>query len=112
MRPHNTGHWTIEGARTSQFEQHVRAVLGWPLGAATPTAPHVVMANVLAGADPAVPRRLPHVLARDPAIRVHLYGKEVRPGRKIGHVTALGSDLAEVRARVGRAAAGLRGEPG
>jgi 5-(carboxyamino)imidazole ribonucleotide synthase len=113
MRPHNSGHWTIEGARTSQFEQHLRAVLDYPLGATGLAAPAVVMANVLGG-DPAhgdgtgIDERLHHLFAADPGIKVHLYGKQVRPGRKIGHVTALGGDLAEVRARAARAAAYLR----
>jgi 5-(carboxyamino)imidazole ribonucleotide synthase len=104
MRPHNSGHWTIEGARTSQFEQHLRAVLNWPLGAPTMTAPSVVMANVLGGDDPDLHGKLNHVLAADPALKVQLYGKPVRPGRKVGHVTALGDDVAAVRARARRAA--------
>jgi 5-(carboxyamino)imidazole ribonucleotide synthase len=104
MRPHNSGHWTIEGARTSQFEQHLRAVLDYPLGATGMTAPVVVMANLLGGSgEPELDKRLHMLFARDPALKVHLYGKEVRPGRKIGHVTALGSDLEDTlaRARVG-----------
>jgi 5-(carboxyamino)imidazole ribonucleotide synthase len=110
MRPHNSGHWTIEGARTSQFEQHLRAVLDYPLGETQPTAPITVMANVLGG-EPGGSRldeRLQRLLAEDPGARVHLYGKDVRPGRKIGHVTVLGDDLAELRRRAGRAAAWLR----
>ncbi len=100
MRPHNSGHWTIEGARTSQFEQHLRAVLDYPLGATTMTAPVVVMANLLGGdGEPDLDRRLHLLFARDPALKVHLYGKEVRPGRKIGHVTALGTSLEETRTR-------------
>jgi 5-(carboxyamino)imidazole ribonucleotide synthase len=103
MRPHNSGHWTIEGARTSQFEQHLRAVLDYPLGTTSMTAPWVVMANVLGGegelASGSFDERLHMLLARDPALKVHLYGKEVRPGRKIGHVTALGDDLDDVRRR-------------
>ncbi len=100
MRPHNSGHWTIEGARTSQFEQHLRAVLDYPLGATQMTAPVVVMANLLGGHGEAdLDRRLHMLFARDPALKIHLYGKEVRPGRKIGHVTALGSDLEDTRAR-------------
>jgi 5-(carboxyamino)imidazole ribonucleotide synthase len=102
MRPHNSGHWTIEGSRTSQFEQHLRAVLDYPLGSTAPTAPAVVMANVL-GADrtPAmsVDERLHHLFARFPDVKVHLYGKAERPARKVGHVTALGQDMAAVRAR-------------
>jgi 5-(carboxyamino)imidazole ribonucleotide synthase len=108
MRPHNCGHWTIEGARTSQFEQHLRAVLDLPLGSPTLAAPHAVMANVLGGpsAD-GLHSRLNHVLAADPGVRVHLYGKSARPGRKIGHVTALGDDITELRGRAGRAASYL-----
>ncbi|MBB4705922.1 5-(carboxyamino)imidazole ribonucleotide synthase [Sphaerisporangium siamense] len=107
MRPHNSGHWTIEGARTSQFEQHLRAVLDLPLGSPAPAAPVVVMANLLGGADPDVFRRYEHVMAHDPGVKIHFYGKEVRPGRKIGHVTALGTDLDEVRARARHAAVHL-----
>ncbi len=107
MRPHNSGHWTIEGARTSQFEQHLRAVLDYPLGATTPTAPAVVMANVLGAAGPvamSTDERLHHLFARFPDVKVHLYGKAERPARKVGHVTALGTDMAEVRARAALAA--------
>lgn len=109
MRPHNSGHWTIEGAVTSQFEQHLRAVLDLPLGETRPLAPYTVMANVFGG-HPDLYGGLPHCLARDPALHVHLYGKAVRPGRKVGHVTALGADLAETRARVRHAAAYLQGD--
>jgi 5-(carboxyamino)imidazole ribonucleotide synthase len=108
MRPHNSGHWTIEGARTSQFEQHLRAVLDLPLGAPAATAPQVVMANILGGDDPDLHGRLVHVMAADPGVKVHLYGKAVRPGRKIGHVTVLGDDLEGLRDRARRAASYLR----
>ncbi|WP_279509696.1 5-(carboxyamino)imidazole ribonucleotide synthase [Actinomadura sp. 7K507] len=108
MRPHNSGHWTIEGARTSQFEQHLRAVLDLPLGSTEPTAPCTVMANVLGGDDPDVYSRYFHVMAHDPGVKVHMYGKESRPGRKIGHVTALGDDVAETRERARHAADYLR----
>jgi 5-(carboxyamino)imidazole ribonucleotide synthase len=110
MRPHNSGHWTIEGARTSQFEQHLRAVLDYPLGETGLTAPVVVMANVLGGAPGgmSIDERLHHLFAADPGIRVHLYGKQPLPGRKIGHVTALGDDVGTVRARAVRAARWLR----
>jgi 5-(carboxyamino)imidazole ribonucleotide synthase len=91
MRPHNSGHWTIEGARTSQFEQHLRAVLDLPLGSCTtPSGAVTVMANLLGGTDPDIYDRYIHVMAADPAVKVHFYGKEVRPGRKIGHVTIVG----------------------
>ncbi|WP_433353291.1 5-(carboxyamino)imidazole ribonucleotide synthase [Microtetraspora malaysiensis] len=109
MRPHNSGHWTIEGARTSQFEQHLRAVLDLPLGSPSPTAPVVVMVNLLGGPDPDIFSRYEHVMANDPGVKIHFYGKDVRPGRKIGHVTALGTDLDEVRARAWHAADCLRG---
>ena len=109
MRPHNSGHWTIEGARTSQFEQHLRAVLDYPLGTTTMTAPWVVMANVLGGVgEPDLDRRLHLLWGRDPALKVHLYGKQVTPGRKIGHVTELGDDLEQTRARAREGAAHLR----
>jgi 5-(carboxyamino)imidazole ribonucleotide synthase len=110
MRPHNSGHWTIEGARTSQFEQHLRAVLDYPMGETTLTAPAVAMVNVLGGPEGGRPidERLHHLFADDPGAKVHLYGKQVRPGRKIGHVTVLGADLSSVRARAVRAAQWLR----
>ncbi len=107
MRPHNSGHWTIEGSRTSQFEQHLRAVLDYPLGATEPTAPVTVMANVLGGSplpQMSLDERLHHLLARFPDAKVHLYGKAERPGRKIGHVTVLGDTLDEVRRRATLAA--------
>jgi 5-(carboxyamino)imidazole ribonucleotide synthase len=111
MRPHNSGHWTIEGARTSQFEQHLRAVLDLPLGDTRPTAPYAVMANVLGGDEPQIYPRYIHVMAHDPGVKVHFYGKEIRPGRKIGHVTALGDDLDDARERARHAADYLRNGP-
>jgi 5-(carboxyamino)imidazole ribonucleotide synthase len=110
MRPHNTGHWTIDGAVTSQFEQHLRAVLDLPLGGTDARAPWSVMVNVLGSAHADLADALPAVTALDPGAKVHLYGKEVRPGRKLGHVTVTGDDLADVRARARAAAAVLRGE--
>jgi 5-(carboxyamino)imidazole ribonucleotide synthase len=107
MRPHNSGHWTIEGSATSQFEQHLRAVLDYPLGATDPMAPAVVMANVLgAPTSPSMgpDERIHHLFARFRDVHVHYYGKAERPGRKIGHVTVLGSDMAEVRAKARLAA--------
>ncbi len=108
MRPHNSGHWTIEGARTSQFEQHLRAVLDYPLGSTELAAPAVVMANLLGAAGDIEPKeldeRVHHFMARWPDVKLHLYGKAFRPGRKVGHVTALGTDLASTRERA-RAAA-------
>jgi 5-(carboxyamino)imidazole ribonucleotide synthase len=101
MRPHNSAHWTIEGARTSQFEQHLRAVLDYPLGSTELAAPAVAMANVLAGPTvegaAGLDERVHHCSARWPAVKIHLYGKQPRPGRKIGHVTALGTDLPALR---------------
>jgi 5-(carboxyamino)imidazole ribonucleotide synthase len=111
MRPHNSGHWTIEGSRTSQFEQHLRAVLDYPLGSTAMTAPVAVMANVLGGdtaaADwtgPGLDERVHHLMAHWPDVKLHWYGKGQRRGRKLGHVTALGEDLAVVRGRAVAAA--------
>jgi len=107
MRPHNTGHWTIDGAVTSQFEQHLRAVLDLPLGDPSPLAPWSVMVNVLGGpAGATMPDRYPEALAAQPGVKVHFYGKESRPGRKVGHVTAVGDDLGDATSRA-RAAAGF-----
>lgn len=111
MRPHNSGHWTIDGSVTSQFEQHLRAVLDLPLGTTEPRAPWTVMANVLGGPSEDLYPELVALLAADDAARVHLYGKQVRPGRKIGHVTVCGDDLDDLRARAGIAADQLRGAP-
>lgn len=107
MRPHNSGHWTQNGAVTSQFEQHLRAVLDYPLGDTRPLAPVTAMANVLgAEQEPAMrmDERLHHLCGRIPDAHVHLYGKSARPGRKIGHVNVLGEDPGAVRERAERAA--------
>jgi len=105
MRPHNSGHWSIEGAVTSQFEQHVRAVLDLPLGSPEARAPWTVMVNILGGpADGDLDRARAHALQQHPTAQVHLYGKSPRPGRKIGHVTAFGTELDDV-AYTARAAA-------
>jgi 5-(carboxyamino)imidazole ribonucleotide synthase len=104
MRPHNTGHWTIDGAVTSQFEQHLRAVLDLPLGDPRPRQPWSVMVNVLGADHPDLYRSYLHVMARDPGVKVHLYGKGVRPGRKVGHVTVCGDDLDDCLARARHAA--------
>lgn len=116
MRPHNSGHWSMDGARTGQFEQHLRAVLDYPLGDTAPIAPVTVMANVLgAQRTPAMSmdERVHHLFGRMPDVKVHLYGKGERPGRKIGHVNVLGDAagslddaayVAEVRERAARAA--------
>ncbi|HWF69192.1 MAG TPA: 5-(carboxyamino)imidazole ribonucleotide synthase, partial [Mycobacterium sp.] len=99
MRPHNSGHWTMDGSRTSQFEQHLRAVLDYPLGDTDATVPVTVMANVLGAAQTptmTVDERMHHLFARMPDARVHLYGKGERPGRKIGHVNFLGDDVAQL----------------
>ena len=112
MRPHNSGHWTIDGAVTSQFEQHLRAVLDLPLGDATPREPWSVMVNLL-GSELASPHEAyPEVLARCPRARVHLYGKSVRPGRKLGHVTVYGHDLDACRREASLAVALLGGREG
>ncbi len=103
MRPHNSGHWSIEGAVTSQFENHLRAVLDLPLGAPYAVAPWSVMGNILGGDVGDLYSAFRHIFARDPGLHVHLYGKEVKPGRKVGHVTAVGTDLTDLRNRVDHA---------
>jgi 5-(carboxyamino)imidazole ribonucleotide synthase len=110
MRPHNSGHWSIEGSTTSQFEQHLRAVLDWPLGDTRTRAPFTAMANLLGGPATDLSVTLPAALAAVPSCSVHLYGKSARPGRKLGHVTALGDDVDETRERARKAVAVLRGE--
>ncbi len=109
MRPHNSGHWTLDGAVTSQFEQHLRAVLDLPLGDPSARTRWSVMVNVLGSTLEQLTDALPAATA-DPGVRVHLYGKDIRPGRKLGHVTVCGEDLQDVRARARAAAALLRGE--
>jgi 5-(carboxyamino)imidazole ribonucleotide synthase len=103
MRPHNSGHWSMDGSVTGQFEQHLRAVLDYPLGRTDPVAPFTVMGNVLGGpadgpgAGIGMDERVHHLAARFPQVKVHLYGKAFRPGRKLGHVNVLGSDLGGLR---------------
>jgi len=116
MRPHNSGHWSMDGARTGQFEQHLRAVLDYPLGDTSPIAPVTVMSNVIGAQQTptmSMDERLHHLFGRLPEARVHLYGKGERPGRKIGHVNILGAPggslgddayVADVRERANRAA--------
>lgn len=97
MRPHNTGHWTIDGSTTSQFEQHLRAVLDLPLGATGCRDRWSVMVNILGGpTGAALSERYGAALAAFPTAKVHNYGKEPRPGRKVGHVTVGGDNLDEV----------------
>ncbi|WP_206447338.1 5-(carboxyamino)imidazole ribonucleotide synthase [Agrococcus sp. KRD186] len=106
MRPHNSGHWTIDGAVTSQFEQHVRAVLDLPLGSTALLAPTSVMVNVIGGpGSGSMTDRYASALAAHPDVKVHSYAKSARPGRKVGHVTAVGDELDEVAYRARAAAA-------
>ena len=115
MRPHNTGHWTQDGAVTSQFENHLRAVMDLPLGSPAPRARWTVMVNILGGERADVGHLydgFPHAMARDPFLRVHLYGKDLRPGRKVGHVNAYGDDLEDCLERARHAAAWFRGDLG
>lgn len=104
MRPHNTGHWSIEGAVTSQFEQHLRAVLDLPLGDPSTRGGSAVMVNVLGGDYDDLYHPYLHVMARDPRLKVHMYGKSVRPGRKVGHVTVIGEQVDDLLGRARHAA--------
>jgi len=110
MRPHNSGHWTIEGSKTSQFEQHLRAILDLPLGDPAMTAPFAVMGNILGSNKQDMYRPYLHLMARTPGLKFHHYKKEVRPGRKIGHVTLLGKDLVELTQEVKHALDYMSGE--
>ena len=110
MRPHNSGHWTIEGSRTSQFEQHLRAILDLPLGDPTMTAPYAVMGNILGGEKTDMYRPYLHLMARNPNLKFHQYKKEVRKGRKIGHVTVIGENLLELTEIVEHARDYMSGE--
>ncbi|MEN0083835.1 MAG: 5-(carboxyamino)imidazole ribonucleotide synthase [Leifsonia sp.] len=111
MRPHNSGHWSIEGAVTSQFEQHLRAVLDLPLGSTEPRADWSVMVNILGGpSEGTLQDRYPAALAAHPEAKFHGYGKAPRPGRKVGHVTVVGGeDLDDVVYRARAAAAYFEG---
>ncbi len=107
MRPHNSGHWTIDGSRTSQFEQHLRAVLDLPLGDPAPREAATVMINILGGPQgEAITDRFATAMAQFPEAKLHTYGKDARPGRKVGHVNVAGSELEQV-AFVARAAAAV-----
>ncbi|MEU0033929.1 5-(carboxyamino)imidazole ribonucleotide synthase [Streptomyces sp. NPDC006333] len=109
MRPHNSGHWSQDGAITSQFANHVRAVLDLPLGDPRPRARWTVMVNVLGGDYPDMYSAYVHCMARDPQLKIHMYGKDVKPGRKVGHVNTYGDDLDDVLDRARHAAGYLRG---
>ena len=109
MRPHNSGHWSMDGSVTGQFEQHLRAVLDLPLGDTRARAPWTVMGNVLGGEYEELYPTYRHLMARDPGLKIHLYGKGVRPGRKIGHVNVFGDDLVGLRARARHACDYLQG---
>lgn len=105
MRPHNSGHWTQDGAVTSQFEQHLRAVLDLPLGSTAAVAPWTVMINILGGpAEGGLTERFAPAMAAHPTAKIHTYGKDPRPGRKVGHINVAGDDVDDV-VDEGRAAA-------
>ena len=110
MRPHNSGHWTIDGSRTSQFEQHLRAILDLPLGDPAMVDEYAVMGNILGGEKTDMYRPYLHLMARNPDLKFHQYKKEVRPGRKIGHVTATGSNLLQLTTDVHHARDYMSGE--
>ena len=112
LRPHNSGHWSIEGSVTSQFEQHLRAVLDLPLGDTSLVAEYAVMGNVIGietDKSKDLYRPYLHLMARIPGLKVHQYMKELRPGRKAGHVTLLGSNLLHLRSEVSHAVDYLSG---
>ncbi len=110
MRPHNSGHWSIEGSLTSQFEQHLRAILDLPLGDTAMTAPIAVMGNILGSTKTDMYRPYLHLMARNPRLKFHHYKKDVRPGRKIGHVNLLGDDAVELIHEVRHALDYMSGE--
>ena len=110
MRPHNSGHWTIEGAKTSQFEQHLRAILDLPLGEPAMVAPYAVMGNILGGDKTDMYRPYLHLMARNPNLKFHQYKKEIRKGRKVGHVTVVGENLLELTEIIAHARDYMSGE--
>jgi 5-(carboxyamino)imidazole ribonucleotide synthase len=108
MRPHNSGHWSIDGAVTSQFENHLRAIVGWPLGDTTAVAPVVVMANII-GTEHEIDEFAVTSALLDAEIKLHMYGKATRPRRKVGHVTVQGQDLERTRLKAKNAANSISG---
>jgi 5-(carboxyamino)imidazole ribonucleotide synthase len=110
MRPHNSGHWTIEGSYTSQFEQHLRAVLDLPLGETRMRADYAVMGNIIGGHKEDLFRPYLHLMARTPELKFHIYRKEFRTNRKLGHVTLAGDDLLELRQEIAHARDYMSGE--
>jgi 5-(carboxyamino)imidazole ribonucleotide synthase len=109
LRPHNSGHWSIEGSETSQFEQHLRAILDLPLGSTAMRENYAVMGNVLGGAKSDMYRPYLHLMARTPGLKFHQYGKEVKPGRKIGHVTMCGENLLQLQEEIAHAVDYMKG---
>ena len=109
LGPTNSGHWTIDGATTSQFENHLRAILDLPLGSPNLVAPFTVMVNVLGGQYLDMYKPFLHCMAHDPELRIHLYGKEVKEGRKVGHVNISGDDVSDLLERAHHAADYLTG---
>lgn len=108
MRPHNSGHWSIDAAVTSQFENHLRAILGWPLGETELTSPAAVMVNLLGGETELSEFAISAALI-DPEIKLHLYGKAARAKRKIGHLNIQGNDYESLLTRAKSAAAEIVG---
>lgn len=110
MRTHNSGHWTIDGAKTSQFEQHLRAILDLPLGDPAMTANYAVMGNILGGEKTDMYRPYLHLMARNPNLKFHQYKKEIRKGRKVGHVSVVGDNLLELTEIIAHARDYMSGE--
>jgi 5-(carboxyamino)imidazole ribonucleotide synthase len=110
LLPNISGHWTIDGSRTSQFEQHLRAILDLPLGDPTITSDYVVMGNIVGSGKTDMYRPYLHLMARNPSLKFHMYAKQVLPGVEIGHVNAMGNDLAELRSEIEHAIDYISGE--
>ena len=111
MRPHNSGHWSIDGSITSQFEQHLRAILDLPLGGTDPLGAYVIMKNYLGGENQDLYGAYRQAMAHAPNAKIHAYGKSVRPGRKIGHVNIIArteADLDSARQAATEVAAMIR----
>ena len=110
IHPHNSGNWTIEGSCTSQFEQHLRAVLDLPLGDPSMPDNFAVTGNIVGKSKTDMYRPYLHLMARNPSLKFHMYGKKVTPGRNIGHVNIVGKDFAALQLEIEHAIDYMSGE--